>query len=303
VIDTSVELAGLHLRNPLLPGSGPPGATLRKLRKLELAGIGAMLAKTISTVPAVVPKPCMAFDGELFFNIEKWSEISAAEWISEILPALKEREVPLLVSVGYTAKDVEALFPMLDEWVDGYELSTHYGTSRQEQYKAIVGTAKKLTRKPVIMKLSAHAPDLLETAKTCEASGADAITAINSIGPVMSIDIEKRSSRLGVTEPYAWLSGPAIKPLAMRAVYDIAHTVKIPVIACGGVASGRDVIEFMMAGATAVESCTTLIRKGPVWIAETVKEITDWCEAHDVTTLKELIGTVTPHYTSSHEHN
>ena len=151
------------------------------------------------------------------------------------------------------------------------------------------------------MKLSAHPPYLLETAKTCEESGADAITAINSIGPVMSIDIDKRASRLGVDDPYAWLSGPAIKPLALRAVYDIAKTVRIPVIACGGVATGRDVIEFMMAGATAVQSCTTLIRSGPNWIAEALKEITDWCEAHDVLALKELIGTVTPHYISSEE--
>ena len=299
--DISVEIAGLHLRNPLMPGSGPPGATLRKLRKLEAGGIGAMLAKTVSSVAAEVPKPCMAFDGELFFNIEKWSEIAASEWVSDILPALKEREVPLLVSVGYTPEDIAALFPKLDPFVDGYELSTHYRTSTQEQYKRLVGTAKSLTKKPVIMKLSAHAPDLLETARTCEASGADAITAINSIGPVMSIDIEKRSSRLGVDEPYAWMSGPAIKPLAMRAVYDISQTVKIPVIACGGVANGKDVIEFMLAGATAVQSCTTLIRKGPDWIAETLKDIQDWCERHEVLQLKEIIGTVIPHYTSKRE--
>ncbi|MBU0691776.1 hypothetical protein KKC97_09205 [bacterium] len=301
MIDTAVEIAGLYLRNPLLPGSGPPGATLRKLRKLEAAGIGALLAKTISSIPAEVPKPCMAFDGELFFNIEKWSEIPAGEWIKEILPALQERKVPLLVSVGYTPEDVKELFPKLDEWVDGYELSTHYRTSSQEQYRALVGTAKSLTNKPVIMKLSAHAPDLLETAKTCEDSGADAITAINSIGPVLSIDIEKRASRLGVEAPYAWLSGPAIKPLAMRAVYDIARTVKIPVIACGGVRDGRDVIEFMMAGATAVQSCTTLIRNGPEWIGTALQEITAWCETHHVNSLKELIGTVTPHYISSRE--
>ncbi|RQW00793.1 dihydroorotate dehydrogenase, partial [bacterium] len=139
MIDTAVEIAGLYLRNPLLPGSGPPGATLRKLRKLEAAGIGALLAKTISSIPAEVPKPCMAFDGELFFNIEKWSEIPAGEWIKEILPALQERKVPLLVSVGYTPEDVKELFPKLDEWVDGYELSTHYRTSSQEQYRALVG--------------------------------------------------------------------------------------------------------------------------------------------------------------------
>jgi dihydroorotate dehydrogenase subfamily 1 len=301
MLDTTVSIAGLSLKNPLLPGSGPPGANLRKLQTLERAGIGAMLAKTISSERAVVPKPCMAFDGELFFNIEKWSEYSVSVWASEILPSLKQRSVPLLLSIGYTPADLEAVIPAVDEWADGYELSTHYRTSTNEQYAALVGTARRLTSKPIIMKLSAHAPDLVTTARTCEDSGANCITAINSIGPVVSIDIEKRASRLGVEEPYAWLSGPAIKPIALRAVYDIARAVRIPVIGCGGVTYGRDVIEFMMAGATAVECCTALIRGGPKWIQQTLTEISAWCSDHDVVDLKSIIGSAVPHYISSHE--
>jgi dihydroorotate dehydrogenase subfamily 1 len=301
MLDTTVTIAGLHLRNPLMPGSGPPGTNLRKLQALEQAGIGALLAKTISSDPAIVPKPCMAFDGELFFNIEKWSELSASQWATEILPQLKQRSVPLLVSVGYTPSDLEAVMPVVDECVDGYELSTHYRTSTNAQYAALVGTAKRLTSKPIIMKLSAHAPDLVTTAHTCEDSGANCITAINSIGPVISIDIEKRASRLGVEEPYAWLSGPAIKPIALRAVYDIARSVKIPVIGCGGATKGKDVIEFMMAGATAVECCTALIRGGPEWIQQTLTEISTWCADHDVVDLKSIIGSAIPHYISARE--
>jgi dihydroorotate dehydrogenase (NAD+) catalytic subunit len=301
MLDTTVSIAGLSFRNPLLPGSGPPGANLHKLQKLEQAGIGALLAKTISSEPAIVPKPCMAFDGELFFNIEKWSELSASQWATEILLQLKQRSVPLLVSVGYTPSDLEAVMPLVDEWVDGYELSTHYRTSTNEQYAALVGTARRLTSKPIIMKLSAHAPDLVATARTCEDSGADCITAINSIGPVVSIDIEKRASRLGVEEPYAWLSGPAIRPIALRAVYDIVRSVKIPVIGCGGVTNGKDVIEFMMAGATAVECCTALIRRGPEWVQETLTEISAWCDNHDVVDLKSIIGSAIPHYISARE--
>lgn len=299
--DLSTTIAGFKLRNPLLPGSGPPGANLRKLKALEQAGIGALLTKTISTAAADVPKPCMAFDGDLFFNIEKWSELPPQTWVSEIFPALQERSVPLIVSAGYTLDDLTDLVPLFDPWVDGFEFSTHYKTSGSEQLLQIVKTVRQLTAKPIFMKLSIHGGDIVANAQACEAGGADGVAAINSVGPAMSIDIEKRASRLGVNSPHAWLSGPAIKPIAMRAVYDIAQAVKIPVIASGGVANGRDVIEFMMAGAAAVQCCTSLIRSGPDWIGQTLNEIDAWCQDHQVTAMNDIIGTVVPHYMVSRE--
>ncbi|MBU1985039.1 diguanylate cyclase [bacterium] len=297
--DLTVTLAGLRLPNPILPGSGPPGANLRKLQALEEAGAGALLTKTISSKPAEVPKPCMAFDGDLFFNVEKWSDIAPSVWATEILPALKVRKVPLLASVGYTPDDLQQLVPLFDSHVDGFELSTHYGVTRDEQFAELVSTAKRLTAKPVFMKLSLHGGDITANARACERSGADGIAAINSVGPVVSIDIEKRAARLGVDNPYMWLSGPAIKPLAMRAVYDIAQAVRIPVIACGGVTRGADVIEFMLAGATAVQCCTALIRRGPEWIVQALDEIRQWCREQKVSDLRQIIGTVTPYYVSS----
>jgi dihydroorotate dehydrogenase subfamily 1 len=293
-VDLSVHLAGLTLANPLLPGSGPPGDNLAKLLRLQAAGIGALVTKTISTHHPHVPKPCMAFDGDLFFNVEKWSEKSAEEWTTRILPELKPSHVPLIASLGYTPADLQELIPAFDPFADGFEISTHYIPDDPDQLQKTVEAIKRLTGKPVIIKLSAHARDIMASAKACERGGADAITAINSIGPVISIDIEKRASRLGEDSPYAWLSGPAIKPIAMRCVWDIAHAVKIPVIACGGVASGKDVIEFLMAGATAVETCTSLVRQGPDFIVQLLSEITDWCASHHVDTLAELIGSAAP---------
>jgi len=289
-VDFSVSLASLSLKNPLLPGSGPPGATLRKLQALDAAGAGALVTKTISSAAAEATKPCMAFDGELFFNTEKWSEIAPETWATEIFSALKSRNAPLIASLGYAPNDLEKLIPLFDAMVDGFELSTHYGVTERAQFAALVKTAKKLTRKPVFMKLSLHAGDLTEIARACEQSGADGIAAINSVGPALSIDIEKRAPRLSGETPYAWLSGPAIKPLAMRAVWEISRAVRIPVIACGGATRGADVIEFLMAGATAVQSCTALIRGGPEWIARTLDEIATWCDAHGVTAARELTG-------------
>ncbi|RPH95692.1 hypothetical protein EHM69_03555 [candidate division KSB1 bacterium] len=301
MIELSVDLAGLKLKNPLLPGSGPPGDNLRKLQKLDAAGIGALLTKTVSSELPFIPKPCMAFDGELFFNVEKWSDKSYQEWLSDILPALRTRTAPLIASLGYTPEDLEKLIPLFDPFVDGFEISTHYVSGSASLMLRTVRQAKQLTKRPVFMKLSAHLGDITASAIVCEKGGADGITAINSIGPVMSIDVDKKSSRLGEDNPYMWLSGPAVKPIAMRAVFDISRAVDIPVIACGGVTGGRDVIEFMLAGATAVECCTALTRKGPELVPQILEEVHAWCAAHRVSKLRDIIGTVTPHYQPSQE--
>jgi dihydroorotate dehydrogenase (NAD+) catalytic subunit len=294
--DLSVSVAGLNFTNPLLPGSGPPGDNLHKLQKLAEAGIGGLVTKTISVNVPSVPRPCMAFDGDLFFNVEKWSEKPVEEWTTAILPKLQNRSLPLIVSLGYTRDDLSTLVPIFNEWADGFEISTHYVSSSPADLESATRLIKSLTRKPVFMKLSAHATDIVANAKACEQGGADGITAINSVGPVLSIDIEKRSSRLGEDIPYAWLSGPAIKPTAVRAVYDISRAVKIPVIGCGGVSSGRDLIEFLMAGASAVECCTALTRKGADLVPELLKDVREWCESHQVKAIRDLTGTVVPHY-------
>jgi dihydroorotate dehydrogenase subfamily 1 len=294
--DLSLELAGLKLANPLMPGSGPPGDSLDKLQRLQAAGMGALVTKTLSVELPKVPRPKIAVDGDLFFNVEKWSEKHYTKWLAEILPGLEKRTVPLLVSLGYTPEDLETLIPRFDPLVDGFELSTHYLAADSSVLRDTVKRAKKLTGKPIFMKLSWHAGKVKERAAICEEGGADGITAINSVGPALSIDIHKRASRLGDQDPYQWLSGPAIKPLALAAVYDIAKTVKIPVIACGGASSGADVIEFMLAGARAVQTCTALMRIGTDLVAEMKAQISAWCEGQGVQGLQEIVGAFTPHY-------
>ncbi len=228
-MDLTVTLASLNFRIRCCRGAGPPGDSLAKLRKLEAAGVGALVTKTISRAVPHVPRPAMAFEGELFFNVEKWSERPYDEWLMEILPALGQRTSPLIVSLGYSLDDLQFLVPQFAPLVDGFEFSTHYIADDPAALETAVRAIKPLALgKPVFLKLSAHARDIVAAARGCEAGGADGITAINSVGPVVAIDIEKRASRLGEDKPYAWLSGPAIKPIALRCVYDIARTVKIP---------------------------------------------------------------------------
>lgn len=293
--DLSVDLAGLTLANPLLSGSGPPGDGLEKLTSLDSARIGALVTKTVSVALPEVARPKMASDGELFFNVEKWSERPYAEWLSDILPALESRSAPLLVSLGYTPEDLETLIPLFDPLVDGFELSTHYIAADPGLFAETIKRARSLTRKPIFPKLSWHGGDIAPRAALCADSGADGITAINSV-PALSIDSDKRASRLGGSDPYCWLSGPAIKPLALRAVYDAARAVDIPIIACGGATSGTDAIEFMLAGARAVETCTALIRKGPSLVGEMLDEMSAWCVAQGVGAIRDIVGTVTPYY-------
>jgi dihydroorotate dehydrogenase (fumarate) len=299
VVDLTTHVAGLTLANPLLPGSGPPGDNLAKLRTLQEAGIGALVTKTISVQPPHIPKPCMAFEGDLFFNVEKWSDKPVETWLRDILPGLQPRTVPLLVSLGYSSDDLQQLIPAFEAAADGFEISTHYIADNPEQLRQTVKALCALTAKPIVVKLSAHARDIAGSAIAAEQGGAAAITAINSIGPVLAIDVEKRASRLGEDSPYAWLSGPAIKPIALRCVYDIQRAVRIPVIGCGGVSRGTDVLEFILAGASAVECCTGLIRKGPGLIASLLQDITDWCDAHHVHSLAELRGSALPSYRPS----
>jgi dihydroorotate dehydrogenase subfamily 1 len=303
-MDHSIRLGGLSLRNPLLPGSGPPGASLNRLRQLESAGIGALVTKTISATSPHVPVPRMASDGNLFFNIEKWSERTHQDWISEILPRLHDRDLPLFVSLGYSLRDLETLIPQFDPFCDGFELSTHYISGSPADLEAAAHLAKTLTSKPVFMKLSVHTGDIAENGLACERGGADGLTAINSIGPVLSIDIDKRASRLGEESPYAWLSGPAIKPIAMRAVYDLTRAVRIPVVACGGVSSAKDVIEFILAGAAAVQCCTALILHGPDLVRQILADMEEWGAKENLSDWCRIRGTVVPHYLStlkSHE--
>jgi len=296
LVDLSVEVAGLAMPNPLMPGSGPPAANLKKIQALLDAGIGAVVTKTVSVELPDVPKPCMAFDGDLFFNVEKWSEKRHEEWTGEILPALGSRKVPLVQSLGYTPDDLARLIPLFDPLVDGFEISTHYIASSEGLLLETVRMARGLTKRPLFMKLSAHGADIVGRAVACEKGGADGITAINSVGPALSIDISKRAARLGRDEPYVWLSGPAIKPLALRAVYDVSRAVHVPVVACGGVTTGEDLVEFMLAGASAVQCCTGLIRKGPALVRGILDGARAWCEAQGVTRIADIVGTVTPHF-------
>lgn len=289
-MDLSIDINGNKLRNPVMPASGPLTANPAACERIAAQGVGAIVTKTISTTEAVVAKPAIAKVTCGMLNCELWSEKEPQVWFSEYLPAIAAFGVPVIVSAGYQPEDLERLIPSADRFAAAFELSSHYlGTDPQPIYQ-IARTAKSLTDKPVFIKLSPHVPDLAQFARAAVSGGADGIVAINSLGPALRIDIRKRSSPLGSKDGCGWLSGPAIKPIALRAVHTIAQAVDVPVIGVGGIASAEDMIEFMMAGASAVQLLTSAMISGIDLFARIIADLSPLLEELGIERITDLIG-------------
>lgn len=282
---------GLTLNNPVMPASGPLSGDLEKLLYLYESGIGAIVTKTISSKPAVVPRPCIYGDKTFVMNSELWSEFGYETWINEILPKLPN-DVPRIVSVGYTKSDMELLIPLLDPFADAFEVSTHYVGKDLSVIAETVATIRKNTQKPIYMKISPHIPDPVGFAKAVQSAGATGIVAINSLGPTMKIDIKSRRIIYGNADGYAWTSGPAIKNLAVAIVYMIKQALPdFTVIGVGGIASADDVLEFLLAGASGVQLLSSALLKGRDTYKKIIEELPKALEKNGFESVEQVINT------------
>ncbi len=315
--DLRVEITGIEFKNPVLPAAGPPVRDAKAILDCEKGGAGGIVTKTISTKAAPVPRPNMAVlnrarvlnmyntvkDGKEvavvktgyrmdqgFINTELWTELPLEQWIEKELPEIMKLNVPLIVSLGYTPDDMKKIVPLLREFkIDAIEFSTHY--IEPGIITDIIKTIKGIMDIPVFPKLSPHHTDLLVSqAKEAENAGADAIVAINSFGPTLHFDIYTRKPFMGSEFGFGWLSGPPIKPLAVRAVFDIARNVSIPVIGVGGISTGKDAIEHIMAGAWAVGVCTQAIIEGKKAFGRIAQEINDELDKMGFSSIEEIRG-------------
>ena len=260
--DLSVDICGLSFANPVLAAAGPGTRNGAMCLAAARGGAGGIVTKTVSTAPASVPRPCMSVVRGGFLNTELWSEQPVEKWLATEYPEAREAGVPVIVSLGYTAGQIAGLAPLVAPFADALELSTHYVPDDPSPVLAALAAAKAAVSVPVFVKLSPH-PDIRELAVALAAAGADGLVMINSFGPCLALDLDTGLPLMGSRDGYGWLSGPAIKPLAVRCVYEAARAVSIPVIGVGGVTSGRDVAEMLMAGAAAVQVCTAAVLKGP----------------------------------------
>lgn len=263
MVDLSVEICGLKFRNPILPAAGPTVRDGDALVKAADGGAGGLVAKTVSVSPAHVPRPNIVKVKDSILNAELWSDLPLEQWLRFEYAKAKKKGLPLIASVGYKADEIREVAPKVKEaGVDALELSIHHLGRDPSLVIEATKAAKEVVDIPVFVKLSPDAFDVVQVARAVEGAGADGIVAINALGPGLAIDIENTMPMLGSASGYGWLSGPAIKPLAVRCVADICRAVKIPVIGVGGISNGRDVVEFIMAGASAVQLSTAAIVRG-----------------------------------------
>jgi dihydroorotate dehydrogenase/NAD-dependent dihydropyrimidine dehydrogenase PreA subunit len=234
--------------------------------------------------------PNMAEVPHGFLNAELWSELPPEQWIEREYALARTAGLPLIVSLGYSADDIATLAPRVRPFADAVELSTHYIGEDAAPMRDAIRAAKDALDAPVLVKLSPLGREMSRAAEHAAAAGADGIVAINSFGPCLAIDIETGMARMGGADGAGWLSGPALKPLALRCVRDVARAVDLPVIGCGGVSRGTDAIEMAMVGASAVQVCTAAILRGRDVFGRIAGEIASWLEAHGHTRLEDVRG-------------
>lgn len=299
-MNTAVTIAGVTWKNPVTVASGTFGSGAEYAELVDLNALGAVTSKGVANVPwAGNPTPRIAETYGGMINAVGLQNPGIDVFAKRDIPFLKQYDTKIIVNVcGRSIEDyVEVVERLGEEPVDLLEINVSCpnvkegGIAFGQDPKAlseITKAVKAAAKQPIIMKLSPNVTDITEMAKAAEAAGSDALSLINTITG-MKIDVHRR--RFAVANKTGGLSGPAIKPVAVRMVYQVAHAVKIPIIGMGGITCGEDAIEFIMAGATAVSVGTATFRdaEAPVRV---VKEIEDYMRRYQVEDINDLRGCV-----------
>jgi dihydroorotate dehydrogenase (NAD+) catalytic subunit len=299
--DVSVDLCGLKLKNPTILASGITDVTKNALAHAAKNGAGAVTTKSITTeLRKGHSNPIIAETASGFINAVGIANPGLDNALVEF-NGWRKNEPLILNIVGKDAEEFGAMATKIKTSkirIDALELAlscphtpgygTMAGQNTPEATEAIVKAAKTHIAQPIIVKLSPNTPALGEAAKAAERAGAAAINMGNTLGPGMVIDIERKAKVLGFG--FGGLSGPAMKPIAVRCVYDLYQSVKIPIIGTGGVTTGRDAVEMFMAGASAVGVGTAIYYRGPKVFAKIAEEMGEWMEKNGYSSVKELTG-------------
>lgn len=298
--NTKVTIAGVEFKNPVMTASGTFGSGMEYSEFVDLNCLGAVVTKGVANVPwegNPTPRVMETYGGML--NAIGLQNPGIDVFIERDIPFLKQFDTRIIVNVcGRTVEDyIEVVEKLGDQPVDMLEINvscpnvSHGGIAFGQNPDCLYDITKQIKAKakqPIIMKLSPNVTDITEMAKAAEAAGSDALSLINTITG-MKIDIHKRTFALA--NKTGGLSGPAIKPVAVRMVYQVAQAVKLPIIGMGGIANAEDAIEFMLAGATGV-AVGAMNFVNPYTTQEVVKGIEAYMERYKVENLSELIGAV-----------
>ena len=297
---TSVNLAGVELKNPVMTASGTFGSGMEYAEFADLNKLGAVVTKGVANVPwpgNPTPRVAEVYGGML--NAIGLQNPGIDVFVSCDIPFLRQYDTKIIVNVcGKSEKDyLEVVERLADEPVDMLEINISCPNVKEggiafgqnaANIEHITAAVKKKARQPVIMKLSPNVTDITEMAKAAEAGGADVLSLINTITG-MKIDINRQTFALA--NKTGGMSGPAVKPVAVRMVYQVANAVSVPIIGMGGIMTAEDALEFILAGATAV-SVGTANFCNPHATIDIVNGIEDYMRAKNVDDINELIGIV-----------
>ncbi len=299
-MNTKVNIAGVELKNPITTASGTFGSGIEYDEFVNLSLLGAVTTKGVANQPwpgNPVPRVAETYGGML--NAIGLQNPGIDTFIKRDIPFLKEKDTKIIVNVcGKSVIDyVEVVERLGEEPVDLLEINVSCpnvkegGIAFGQNPKAlfdITREIKKKARQPIIMKLSPNVTDITEMARAARDGGADALSLINTITG-MKIDVKRRSFALA--NKTGGLSGPAIKPVAIRMVYQVANVVKLPIIGMGGCMNAMDALEFIMAGATAVAVGTANFND-PYATEKVIKGIEDYMIENNIRDINDLIGCV-----------
>ncbi len=298
--DLTVSLAGIELKNPVIAASGTFGYGIEFEDVVHLDRLGGFVVKGLSREPIIGnPPPRLYETAAGMLNAIGLQNIGARAFIEEKLPRLRQIKNTVVIAnvFGYTREDYEHTIQILNEGegIAAYELNvscpnTQYGGiqfgSDPRSLDEVVTAAKRFSQRPLIVKLSPNVTSIGQMAHIAQEAGADTISLVNTF-VAMAIDIKTRKPR--IANITAGLSGPGIKPIAVRMVYEASKSVQIPVIGMGGISTAADVIEFMLAGATAVQVGTANYWD-PRATEKIANELERWCKEHEVSRIAELTG-------------
>ena len=299
-MNTKVNIACVEFKNPVMVASGTFGSGAEYDEFVDLNRLGAVVTKGVANVPwegNPTPRIAETYGGML--NAVGLQNPGYDLFAKRDIPYLKKYDTNIIVNVcGRTTEDyIDVVEKLGHEDVDMLEINIscpnvkHGGIAFGQDPKAveaITKEVKKVAKQPVIMKLSPNVTDITEMAKAAEAGGADALSLINTLTG-MQIDVERQ--KFVLANKTGGLSGPAIKPVAVRMVYQVANAVKVPIIGMGGIANAKDAMEFILAGATAV-SVGTANFNNPHTTIDVIEGIEDYMKRHNVEDINSLIGLV-----------
>ena len=299
-MNLKVNLAGVELKNPVMTASGTFGSGAEYAELTDLNRLGAVVTKGVANVPwpgNPTPRIAETYGGML--NAIGLQNPGIDVFVKRDIPFLRQFDTKIIVNVcGHTTEEyLEVVERLADEPVDLLEINISCPNVKEggiafgqnpHAVEAITAAVKKKARQPIIMKLSPNVTDITEMARAAEAGGADVLSLINTLTG-MKIDIHRRAFAL--TNKTGGLSGPAIKPVAVRMVYQTAQAVKIPIIGMGGIRTWEDAAEFLLAGATAV-SVGTANFTNPNAAAEVAEGLAGYLKEQGMDDINSLIGAV-----------